>query len=73
MAVSNTDLITLQIEVGLAANKTEKSVISRPIAASDIATGLLHFGHLRGRVLSVAAAKFSTQLAQVLSERYQSV
>ena len=73
MAVRNTDLITLQIEVGLAANETKKSVISRPIVELDIASGLLHFGHLRGRVLSVAAAKFATQLAQVLSERYESV
>lgn len=73
MAVRKSDLITLQIDVGLAGDSVEGTTISRPIASSDIANGLLHLGHLRGRVLSVAAAKFATQLAQVLSERYESV
>ena len=71
LSVRNTDLISLQIEVGLAADESERSIVSQQIAASDIATGLLHLGYLRGRVLSVAAAKFATQMAQVLSDRYQ--
>ena len=50
-----------------------RSIVSQQIAGSDIATGLLHLGYLRGRVLSVAAAKFATQMAQVLSDRYQPV
>lgn len=73
MAIGDTNLITFQIDVGLKADDTGERLISRPIAANDIANGLLHLGHLRGRVLSVAAAKFATQIAQVLSERYELV
>lgn len=73
MAISGTDLVTLQIDVGLKADDAGDRLISRPIAAKDIASGLMHLGHLRGRVLSVAAAKFATQIAQVLSERYELV
>ena len=73
LSVRNTDLITFQIDVGLAADENQSSTVSRPIATADIATGLLYLGHLRGRVLSVAAAKFATQLAQELSKRYDLV
>jgi DNA-binding transcriptional LysR family regulator len=74
MATSRSDLITLQIDVGLAVtDEPIGGLVSRPIASKDLASGLLHLGHLRGRVLSVAAAKFATQLAQVLSERYDIV
>ena len=70
LSVRNTELITFQIDVGLAADENQSPTVSRPIATADIASGLLHLGHLRGRVLSVAAAKFATQLAQELSARY---
>lgn len=72
MAIGQSQLITFQIDVGLPQNDAVGSSISRPIAATDISSGLLHLGHLRGRVLSVAAAKFATQLAQALSLRYAS-
>ena len=67
---SDSTLITFQIDVGLAANDESGPLVSRSIAPSDIASGVLHLGHLRGRVLSVAAAKFANQLAQALSDRY---
>jgi DNA-binding transcriptional LysR family regulator len=70
MAIDGSDLISFQIDVGLATNDAGGRLMSRPIAPSDMASGVLHLGHLRGRVLSVAAAKFATQLAQALSERY---
>ena len=73
LSVRNTELITFQIDVGLAADENQSPTVSRPIATADIASGLLHLGHLRGRVLSVAAAKFATQLAQELSKRYDVV
>lgn len=69
-AIGHSQLITFQIEVGLPHNDVSDSLVSRPIANSDIASGVLHLGQLRGRVLSVAAAKFATQLAQSLEERY---
>ena len=72
MAIGQSQLITFQIDVGLPQNDAVGSSISRPIATTDISSGLLHLGHLRGRVLSVAAAKFATQLAQALSLRYAS-
>jgi DNA-binding transcriptional LysR family regulator len=71
MSISGTKLITFQIEVGLEANDAGERLISRPISSSDINYGLLHLGHLRGRVLSVAASKFATQLAQTMFERYE--
>jgi DNA-binding transcriptional LysR family regulator len=70
MAIAGSELITFQIDVGLAANDESGPLVSRSIAPSDIASGVLHLGHLRGRVLSVAAAKFANQLAQALSDRY---
>ena len=61
MAIHGSDLISFQIDVGLATNDAGGRLISRPIAPSDMASGVLHLGHLRGRVLSVAAAKFATR------------
>ncbi len=72
MAISESRLITFQIEVGLPQRDVAGSPISRPIYTTDFTSGLLHLGQLRGRVLSVAAAKFATQLAQALAGRYTS-
>lgn len=69
MAVAGSELITFQIDVGLAANDESTPLINRAIEPSDIASGILHLGHLRGRVLSVAAAKFANQIAQTLSDQ----
>lgn len=73
MVTSRPDLISLQIDVGVPPDGTQERLTSRPISSSDVTSGILHLGYLRGRVLSVAAAKFATQLAQVLSDRYQQV
>lgn len=72
MAVAGSKLITFQIDVGLAANDEITPLINRAIEPSDIASGVLYLGHLRGRVLSVAAAKFASQIAQALSDQEES-
>ena len=45
-------------------------LIARPIDSQDVPHGTLHIGHLRGRVLPVAAAKFMDLMITALRERF---
>ena len=73
MTINKTNRITFQIDVGIDKLNRDSRLVSRQIATSDIACGLLHLGHLRGRVLPVAVAKFATQIAQSLSSQYETL
>ena len=46
------------------------SLIQKPVAKRDRMGGYLHLVQLKGRVLSVAAAKFADQLVQYFNETY---
>lgn len=62
--VRREDAITFQIEVGAPpASGDGTGLISRPIDPRDVPAGKMVLGKLRGRALSVAAAKFADQLA----------
>jgi DNA-binding transcriptional LysR family regulator len=61
------DAITFQIAVGSPTAFDERAgLVARPIDPRDVAPGLLALGQLRGRALTVAADKFSQQLARRL-------
>ena len=47
-------------------------IVARPVDESDVSPGILHLGHLKGRVLPVAAAKFLDSLITSLRTRYDS-
>ncbi len=46
------------------------NLISRPLHLGDIPAGTLHICHLKGRVLPVAAAKFTDRMISMLREEY---
>ena len=49
-----------------------EGIVARPVDETDVPPGILHLGHLKGRVLPVAAAKFLDSLITSLSTRYDS-
>ena len=67
-------VIGFQIPIGLkkqmASGQSVNGLIARPIDNQDVPQGTLHIGHLRGRVLPVAAAKFMDQIITELRERF---
>lgn len=56
--------------VGSNKTKDTSSMILRPVAKRDRMSGLLHLAQLKGRVLSVAAAKFADQLVQHFNQNH---
>jgi len=70
----NEPVIGFQIPIGLPQNmangRPENGLIARPIDSADVPQGTLHIGHLRGRVLPVAAAKFMDLMITELGERF---
>ncbi len=63
--------ISFQLPLG-GSNQSPDShyLVQRPIAKRDKMSGLLHLVQLKGRVLSVAAAKFADQLLQHFNTTY---
>jgi len=59
-AVTNSDLVSFTLPAGIL---NDDSLVHRPVDAKDLTVGQLHFGQLKGRHLSVAAAKFLEQLS----------
>jgi hypothetical protein len=70
----NERVIGFQIPIGLPQNmadgRPENGLVARPIDSADVPQGTLHIGHLRGRVLPVAAAKFMDLMITELGERF---
>ena len=66
--------MTFQIPIGLpkfmAEGQSLNGLIARPIDSQDVPQGTLHIGHLRGRVLPVAAAKFMDLIITELRARF---
>ena len=72
--LQNEKVVGFQIPIGLAKYMAEgrsvNGLIARPFDNQDIPQGTLHIGHLRGRVLPVAAAKFMDLIITELRERF---
>jgi DNA-binding transcriptional LysR family regulator len=64
--VRHNDAVAFHIEIGAHATGEAEPLEARPIEDRDIVRGSLVLGQLRGRALSVAAAKFGEFLAQRL-------
>lgn len=65
-------LISFQIPIGLPdpALSAAAPLRHRPLDERDVPAGVLHLGHLRGRTLPVAAARFADQMTRALVERF---
>ena len=46
------------------------AIVARPVDMADVPPGIMHIGQLKGRVLSVAAAKFLDDIINELSLEY---
>ena len=63
--------ITMLVPVGDDSRLEDKTrLVTRPLRPSDQITGRLHLVQTKGRVLSVAAAKFAEALMRYLSDTY---
>ncbi|MFY0609973.1 MAG: LysR family transcriptional regulator [Hyphomicrobiaceae bacterium] len=65
--------ITFEIKIGVPQNLVDTSVVSVPLESPGLSDGLLHLAQLRGRPLSVAAARFADQLSDRFNEMYETV
>ena len=72
--IHNEQVVGFQIPIGLpqgmANGRQVDGLVARPIDSQDVPHGTLHIGHLRGRVLPVAAAKFMDLMITALAERF---
>jgi DNA-binding transcriptional LysR family regulator len=66
------DILSFQIPIGLP-SQDMPGLVSRPVDTGDVPTGLLHFGQLKGRTLSVAAARFAQQMQETCYRRFDCV
>lgn len=66
--VRREDVVSFQIPSGIPADRA--GLVAREVDARDLAPAQVVLGHLRGRRLSIAAAKFVDQVARNLHERY---
>ena len=65
--------ISFQIQIGLPPKQAGNDIVHRPVDPRDLPPGLLHLAQLRGRTLSVAAARFADQLAGAFVEAFECV
>lgn len=65
--------ITFEIKIGVPQNVIDTSVVSVPLESPGLSDGLLHLAQLRGRPLSVAAARFADQLSDTFDENYETI
>jgi len=65
------NIISFQIPIGLSAESPDRQIVSVPIRPQDVPAGVLYMGQLKGRTLSVAAARFADQLSSALAARYE--
>lgn len=65
------NIISFQIPIGLSHVTMTGSMVSRPLDQRDVPAGVLYMGQLRGRTLSVAAARFAAQVSAALASVYE--
>ena len=66
--VGENDTIAFHIEIGAMPAKGSRPFMARHIDSRDVPNGTLVLGHLKERVLPVAAAKFGEHLASRIAE-----
>ncbi|MBL6957946.1 MAG: LysR family transcriptional regulator [Rhodospirillales bacterium] len=64
------NILAFQIPIGLPDAKLRPELVNRPIDIRDVPPGSIYVGQLRGRALSVAAARFANQMIETFVERY---
>lgn len=64
------DTISFQIPIGLSDDGKKDADVARPIDERDVKPGVLYLGQLRGRALPVAVARFASQIAAALAQRF---
>jgi DNA-binding transcriptional LysR family regulator len=64
--IGRDDSIAFHIEIGAEPSERRMRFVTRPVDTRDLAKGSLFLGHLRGRALPVAAARFGEHLAAQL-------
>jgi len=62
--VETSELISFALTAGVQDNDELASLRHRSISSTDVKPGMLHIGRLKGRHLSVAAAKFLDQITE---------
>lgn len=65
--------ITFEIKIGVPQDVINASMVSVPLDSTGLSDGLLHLAQLRGRPLSVAAARFADQLTDTFNDKYETV
>jgi DNA-binding transcriptional LysR family regulator len=65
------NIISFQIPIGLSHITMTGTMVSRPLDPRDVPAGVLYMGQLRGRTLSVAAARFAAQVSAALADLYE--
>ena len=55
--------ITFDLSVNLPSRTSGKRLVAIPVETGDVSGGFLFVGHLRGRALPVAAARFLEQVS----------
>jgi DNA-binding transcriptional LysR family regulator len=66
------NIVTLQIPLGLPPDDMPH-MVRRAIDRRDVPDGMLYVGQLKGRILPVAASRFSAQIMSVFSARYECI
>lgn len=64
------NIVSLQIPLGLPSPDAADGLVSRRIAERDLPVGSLYVSQLKGRILPVAAARFSDQILAAFAERF---
>ncbi|MDA0651906.1 MAG: LysR substrate-binding domain-containing protein, partial [Proteobacteria bacterium] len=65
------EIVTFYFPVGIPAGNALENRVSRPVDPHDIPPVLLYLGHLRNRILPVAAARFADQLTNAFVAAYE--
>lgn len=64
------NIIAFQIPIGLPSQDDTAQLVSRPIAERDVPVGSLYVSQLKGRILPVAAARFSDHILATFEKRF---
>ncbi|WP_095590225.1 hypothetical protein [Actibacterium ureilyticum] len=62
--------IAFELEIGVPPEEMESSLVSLPVSVPNRYDGSLYVVQLRGRTLSVAAARFAQQITDKLVSRF---
>lgn len=65
------DQLDFSIPINTPSNLEERGQVAVPVNVSDVPNGFIFLGHLKGRTLPVASARFLEQLTTNLAERFE--